>query len=256
MASKDVIIDDDVFQQRIAALARNLGEDEFEFVKNQTGILAREVARMTPPYAVFPTLTNSSSVGTSKDIQKGKWAVYVDIAQICTVKEKGEITKAKKSWGAGVIRYGNGQVISLGIIDNETDLHKWHTANQGLNNRTKPLSGPNRYWVSAPVFKAYVKTQQANVGTAKSAFYKAALQLGATVTAPAAVKNNMFNSDGGGTMKKRVGGSLGKIHGRAGGLYHTTKHMSKLRKNRLIKAVKRGEYLLKQAAKDANFNVV
>ena len=42
------------------------------------------------------------------------------------------------------------------------------------NNRTKPLMGQNRYWVSAPVFKAYVKTQQANVGTAKAAFYKAA----------------------------------------------------------------------------------
>ena len=256
MANKDVIIDDAVFQQRIAALARNLGEDEFEFVKNQTGILAREVARMTPPYAVFPTLTNSSSVGTSKDMQAGKWAIYVDIAQICTVKEKGEITKAKKSWGNSPIIYGDGKMIAMGIIDNATDLHKWHTANQGFNNRTRPLSGPNRYWVSAPVFKAYVKTQQANVGTAKAAFYKAALALGATVTAPAAVKNNLMNSIGTGKLTKQSGGTTGIILGRAGGLFHTNKHLPMLRKNRLIKALKRGEYLMRQAAKDSSFNVV
>jgi len=250
------VFDDSVFRQRVAALARNLGRDEREFIKQQTGILAREVARFTPPFEVFPKLSTSTSVGTSKDMQAGKWAIYIDIAQICTVKEKGEITKAKKSWGNGPIILGDGKMITMGVIDNATDLHKWHTENQGFNNRTRPLSGPNRYWVSAPVFKAYVKTQQANVGTAKAAFYKAALALGATVTAPAAVKNNLMNSIGTGKLTKQSGGTKGLILGRAGGLFHTNKHLPMLRKNRLIKALKRGEYLLKQAAKDASFNVV
>ena len=254
--AKDVDIDDTVFKQRMAQLARNLGEDEYEFIKNQTGILAREVARFTPPFAVFPKLSTSASVATSKDMQAGKWAVYVDVAQICTIKEKGFITKAKKSWGSEVIKYGDGKVISLGIIDDIGTLHKWHTANQGLNNRTRPLTGPNRYWVSSPVFKAYVKTQQANVGTAKAAFYNAALRLGAKVTAPAGVVNNMGNSVGTGTIKKESQGTKGTIRGRAGGLYHTNRHLPMLKKNRLIKAVKRGEYLMRQAAKDSGFNVV
>jgi len=254
--AKGFEFDDTIFRQRVAALARNLGADEGDFVKQQTGILAREVARFTPPFASFPKLSTSSSVGTSKDMQAGKWAIYIDIAQICTVKEKGEITKAKKSWGSGPIIYGSGLVVSRGIIDDAGALHAWHTANQGLNNRTRPLTGPNRYWVSAPVFKAYVKEQQANVGTAKAAFYKAALQLGATVTAPAIVKNNLMNSVGTGKLTKQSGGSKGIILGRAGGLYHTTKHLPMLRKNRLIKAVKRGEYLMRQAARDSNFNVV
>ena len=116
--------------------------------------------------------------------------------------------------------------------------------------------GPNRYWVSAPVFKAYVKTQQANVGTAKAAFYKAAMALGAKVTAPAGVKNNTGNSVGTGTVKKGSGGSKGTIKGRAGGLFHTNKFLPMLRKNRLIKAVKRGEFLMRKAAKDSKFKVV
>ena len=116
--------------------------------------------------------------------------------------------------------------------------------------------GANRYWVSAPVFKAYVKTQQANVGTAKTAFYKAAQALGAKVTAPAGVRNNILNSVGTGTVKKGSSGSKGIITGRAGGLFHTNKFLPMLRKNRLIKAVKRGEYVMKQAAKDSKFKVV
>ena len=256
MAKKDVDIDDSVFQKRARILAKKLGKDEKEFIRQQTGILAREVARFTPPFASFPKLTNSASVGTSKDMQAGKWAMFIDIAQICTVKEKGVITKAKKSWGSGPIIYGKGKVIAKGIIDDAGSLHAWHNANQGANNRTKPLSGSNRYWVSAPVFKKYVKDQQANVGTAKAAFYKAAMALGAKVTAPALVKKNIMNSVGTGTVKKESKGSKGTITGRAGGLFHTNRHLPMLRKNRLIKAVKRGEFLMRKAAKDSSFKVV
>ena len=253
--SKDIDIDDSVFQKRAKELARKLGKDEKEFIKQQTGILAREVARMTPPFASFPKLSNSASVGSAKDIKAGKWAVYIDVAQICTVKTKGEITKAVKSWGVGPIVYGN-KTIAKGVINDASRLHAWHSANQGANNRTKPLMGANRYWVSAPVFKAYVKTQQDNVGTAKAAFYKAAIALGAKVTAPAGVKNNKVNSVGTGTVKKESKGSKGIIMGRAGGLFHTNKFLPMLRKNRLIKAVKRGEFLMRKAAKDSNFKVV
>ena len=256
MPRKDVIIDDSVFQKRARILAKKLGKDEKEFIKQQTGILAREVARMTPPFASLPKLSNSASVGSAKDIKAGKWAVFIDIAQICTVKTKGEINKAKKSWGSGPIIYGKGRVIAKGIIDDGSMLHAWHSANQGANNRTKPLTGSNRYWVSSPVFKAYVKAQQDNVGTAKAAFYKAAQALGAKVTAPAGVKNNKANAAGTGTVKKESKGSKGIITGRAGGLFHTNKHLPMLRKNRLVKAVKRGEFLMRKAAKDSNFKVV
>ena len=255
MANKDVIIDDAVFQQRIAALARNLGEDEFEFVKNQTGILAREVARHTPPFAVFPS-GNGTSLGARVDKVQGERAVYIDVKWICTIKTAAEIREAKKSWGAGPIVYGNGMVVAKGIIDSVGQLRAWHNSNQGLNNRTKPLKGPVRYWVSLLVFTEYVRQEQAKVGIAKASFAKASLALGAKGTIPAWVKKHTATASGMGQMTKQSGGTEGTIKGRAGGLYHTSRHLPWLRKNRLIKAVKRGEYLLKQAAKDANFNVV
>jgi len=254
--AKNVIIDDSLFKKRAAALARNLGKDEVEFIKQQTGILAREVARFTPPFASFPKNSSSASVASAKDIKAGKVATYIDIAQICTVKLKGEINKAIKRGGKGPITSFKGEAISLGIIDDVTTLHNWHKANQRANNRTRPLMGPNRYWVSAPIFKSYVKEQQKNVGTAKAAFYKAAIALGATVTAPMGVKNNTGNAKGTGKVEKKSKGSKGTITGKAGGLFHTNKHLPMLRKNRLIKALKRGEFLMRKAAKDSNFKVI
>jgi len=254
MPKKDIDIDDSVFQQRVAALARKLGKDEFEFIKNQTGILAREVARMTPPYAVYPTLTNSASVGSAKDIAAGKGAVAKDLYKICSTRKSPVIRWAMSTFGLGPVVFET--QVAAGVITNIKDLSNWHGKNQGLNNRTKWLPVASRYWVSEILFNKYRIQEQKKVGTAKSAFYKAAIQLGAKVTAPAAVKNNIFNSGGGGAMKRGAGGSSGIITGKAGGLFHTNKFLPMLRKNRLIKAVKRGEFLMRKAAKDSKFKVV
>ena len=246
--------DDSVFQQRAAALARNLGKDEFEFVKQQTGLLAREVARHTPPFAVFPS-GGGTSLGTRADKVQGEWAVYIDVKWICTIKPAAEIAKAKAYWGGSPIIYG-GKVIAKGVIDDVGSLRAWHSSNQGLNNRTKPLKGPMRYWVSDTVFASYVKEEQAKVGIAKASFAKASLALGAKGTIPAWVKRHTATASGTGQMMKQSKGTTGTILGRAGGLYHTTRHLPMLRKNRLIKAVKRGEYLMRQAAKDSGFKVI
>ena len=49
MAKTDIEIDASVFEQKARLLAKKLGKNESEFIKNQTGLLAREVAKMTPP---------------------------------------------------------------------------------------------------------------------------------------------------------------------------------------------------------------
>ena len=253
--AKNFIIDYSAFEKRAKALAKNLGKDEREFVRQQTGILARETARFTPPFAVFPNF-KGSTIGTKADEKQGKWAVYIDVKWICTIKPDNVIAKAKASWGSGPIIYRGGKIIAKGVIDNTGSLHEWHKANQRPNNRTRPLKGPMRYWVSESAFNAYVKDQQSNVGTAKAAFAQASVMLGAKGAIPAWVKKNMLNSVGTGQITKGSKGSEGIIIGRAGGLFHTNKNIPMLMKNRLIKAVKRGEYLMKQAAKDAGFKVV
>jgi len=252
--AKGFTIDYSVFEKRAKALAKRLGKDEREFIRQQTGILAREVAKFTPPFASFPTF-RGTAIGSKADEKQGRWAIYMDVKWICTVKPDDVISKAKTSWGSGPIIYG-GKMIAKGVIDSTGSLHAWHKANQGPNNRTKALKGPERYWVSLSAFTQYVKEQQNNVGTAKAAFAQASVALGAKGSVPLWVKKNMPNSQGTGRLSKGSKGTTGDISGRAGGLFHTNRHVPKLMKNRLVKAVKRGEFLMRKAAKDSNFKVV
>jgi len=254
MAIKDIDIDDTAFLQRTKALARKLGGSQKDFIQNQTGILAREVARMTPPYATFPKLSNTASVGTAKDIAAGKIAITNDLHNICSIRELKTVKWARKAFGTGPVHFES--QAAGGTIINEAELQAWHKRNLTTRNITRKLPYTSKFWVTQTIFNRYVKNQHLYVGRAKATFYKVALRLGAKVTAPANVKKNALLVSSSGVVNSKGGFDEGIIKGRAGGLYHVTKYLPMLRKNRLIKAVKRGEYLAKQAAKESGFNVV
>lgn len=252
---KDIDIDDTLFLQRAKTLARKLGKGQKDFIKNQTGILAREVARMTPPYATYPKLTNTASVGTAKDIAQGKFAITSDLAKICIIKDLKDVKWARKRFGTGPFSFeflrGGGTII------NESEFHDWHKKNlyKGRN-RTRKVNYYSRPWVTKTIFNRYAKSQHQYVGRAKATFYKVAVKLGARVTAPVNVKRNALVVSSSGVVNTKGGFAKGVITGRAGGLYHTIRHLPMLKKNRLIKAVKRGEFLMRKAAKDSDFKVV
>jgi len=254
MPKSDIEIDSSVFEQRARLLAKKLGKSEKEFIKNQTGLLAREVSRMTPPYASFPKVTNSASVGSAKDIKAGKGAVVVDLLRICSTRKSPTVKWAKKVFGNGPVIFES--QAAGGVLINEIELEAWHKTNQRPNNRTKRLPITSRYWVTSVVLNRYIKKEQLKVGRAKAAFYQLATRLGAKATAPANVKNNVPRVQGVGIVRTTKGKTEGTIWSREGGLFHTVKHLPMLRKNRLIKAVKRGEYVMRKAAKDSNFKVV
>ena len=54
-------------------------------------------------------------------------------------------------------------------------------------------------------------------------------------------------------MTKTAKGPYGLISGAAKGLWHVKRHLPALERNRLIKAVKRLEYINRQAIKKAGF---
>ena len=256
MPKSDIEIDSSVFEQKARLLAKKLGKSEREFIKNQTGLLAREVAKMTPPYAGKPTWpTNTAAVGSAKDIKAGKGAIIKDLLKICKTQKSPDIKKLWKRHGAGPVMI-NGIQIAAGIIMNESELRTWHRKNQSARLRTKQLPRTSQMYVATVVFNRYAKQQQRYVGRAKAVFYGAALTLGAKVSAPPNVKMNMLSVYSYGRVKGVSGKTVGEIGGRAGGLFHTIRHIPMLKKNRLIKAVKRGEYVMRKAAKDSNFKVV
>lgn len=249
-----VYVDDSVFQHKARKLARKLGVDEHQFVKEQTGILAREVAKMTPPFATFPSLFKGTSVGTAKDIKQGEWAVYNDLRKICFVV-KNDVAEKTHRYAKGVPVYRRGGIVAPGVIVSIGELATWHKRNEDYKGRTKELSVPQLPLVGESLFLKYVKSQQANVGIAKAAFYKASVQLGAKGAAVKGIKRHLATTSGGGRMAKTNKGPYGLISGRAKGLWHVHKHLPKLERNRLIKAVKRLEYVNRQAAKSSGFKV-
>jgi hypothetical protein len=248
-----IYVDDSTFQKRARKLAKKLGVDEYKFVKEQTGILAREVAKMTPPYATFPKLTGTS-VGTAKDIKAGEWAVYNDIKKICFIVPNEVAERARRTTQGGPI-YRKGQIVSPGVISSISLLSAWHKKNEGSNGRTKDLDVPLLPWVPESLFIEYVKTMKRNVGIAKAAFWKAGDNLGAKGTAVAGIKRHAARASGNGKMKKTNKGPYGLIYGKADGLFHVFKHLPRLERNRLIKAVKRLEFTGRKAAKKSGFKV-
>lgn len=250
---KGIVIDDSTFQKRARALARKLKVDEYAFVKEQTGLLARDVAKYTPPFASFPS-KGGKSIGTSKDAKAGKMAVLQSIAQIVTVKETGVIRWAKKTFKGKPIYRGK-KLIALGIIESESELGSWHRRNRRANGRTRPLKGDQRYWISKRLFNRYVKAEQKKVGIAKATFAKAGMLLGSKGKSLAFISQHFSRANGSGRMARTSKGAYGLIRGSSPGLWHVFKRIPTIERDRLIKAVKRLEFIGKAASKKAGFKV-
>jgi hypothetical protein len=251
-SGKGIIIDDSTFQKKARRLAKLLKINEYDFVKEQTGLLARDVAMKTPPYRKFPV--NPKSIGTNADKLAGFNAVKRDIENVVVPVKSPVARWAKKTFGNRPIYEGK-ERIGLGVIESEGQLRSLHQKNRGANGRTKHRLDSNKYWVAKSIFNKYLKTQRENVGISKAAFVKASLQLGAKGVIPAWVKRHVGKVSGGGRMSRTAKGAYGLIRGSAPGLSHVFRNLRRIERDRLIKAVKRLEFIGKQAAKKSGFKV-
>ena len=251
----DVGIDDSVFQERVVKLARRFKVDEKQFIKDQSRLLARDAARYTPPYVVFPGSTNGTAIGSKADIELGEWAVYRDLKNIFIVLPDDKIWKEHKYSKGGPI-YRHGTIISPGVITDVFTLHRWHRDNKNSRGRTKKLKIPGIPWVGESLFLEYLKSQQASVGMAKASFLKASLAFGGKPSATPKIKRHLARASGSGSMTKTKEGYKGSMVARAEGLYHLVRLLPHVRRDRTKKAEKRLEILAKNAAKAAGFKVV
>lgn len=252
---EDIVIDDSEFQRKAKKLATSFKVEAKEFIKEQGGLLARELAGLTPPWAggQLPkqTKTGSPKIGTMNDIKAGRKAVEIGIRSICHSRKKSAINRAKRYFPGGPIF--NGGQIANGAIDNEAELAAWHSRNKKPNGRTKRLPSNQKPWVWKQVLERYIKKEQKEVGIAKAAFVKASLQLGAKGPVLKAISDNLNNTKGSGKMSRITIGPQVVISGKADGLFHTRKFMGKARVDRLIKAKKRLLTVTRTAAKKAKF---
>jgi len=243
-------VDDSTFKKNAKKLLSDMGVDSMIFMRQQTGLLARDLAKFTPPFSTFPT-SKGTGIGAAKDIRQGKLAVAVGLYSICHIRKRKSINWAKKAFGDGPIFSGKKQ-IAHGVIDDIESLALWHNSNRGSRGRTRNVPPTQRPFVFRTVFNKYLKKRQADVGTAKASFYKASLALNAKGAAPANVKKNLGKAIGSSSVKKKRKGPVGTTTGKAKGAYLTkSKFLPKIQKDRTIKAMKRLKYVGNKLARES-----
>lgn len=229
MAVKDgtFTLDDAVFKKKMRDLARRHGVDEKEFVREQGGFLARDLARFTPPYASFPR-GGGSSIGTGKDKVAGEKAIRDDLRAIFHAKDQGFIDFCAKRFGVGQVNQpmrGKGgkeyRIEYRMICRSIGDMKAWHSSQQNSRGRVKwKRSSIETAWVSHELFNQYHADQRAKVGIAKAELAFAAVQLNPKIKVPAWVRRHFGRVSGRGIMDPRKGSPTARIHAKASGLQH------------------------------------
>jgi hypothetical protein len=275
---KGIVIDDSTFQKRARALARRLKVDEYDFVKEQTGLLARESARFTPPYAEFPGRTKGTAIGKKADKLAGEGSIIKDMLLNFRIVDQSYIDHIYDITGQTNnirrtlrTRSGRQYVVDVDRLNfgSVSEALAWHQSrrrnsdgraiNRGKAGGNDPNIGRWKsrdiMWVNQDVFNAVKKKLLPKVGMSKAAFSKASVMLGAKGAVPAWVKRHMGQVSGHGRMTKTARGAVGIIWGKAPGIFYLNNQIKRLQTDRLIKAVKRLEYISRQSAKKAGFKV-
>ena len=249
--SFDVEVDDSVFKKDTATFLAKIGKEEKDFIREQSGMVARDLAKYTPPFVkgTWPDFAKDT-IGTSADIKAGKNAIEGGLKSICfRIKKKTTINKAIKDFGRNAPVYKGKQQIAFGVIDNIKDLSNWHYKNRTSQGRVLKVATIQRPMVWLSVFNKYVKRRQEDVGIAKAGFYKASLRFGAKEKAPPNIKKNVGKAAGLGILKQTKDGWVGHISGTSKGAEYTVNKLPMIQRNRGEKAAKRLEILVKKRAK-------
>ena len=82
--SFNIEVDDSVFKKDTAKFLKAIGKEEKTFIREQSGMVARDLAKYTPPFVngTFPDFAKDT-IGTSADIKAGKNAIEGGLKSIC-----------------------------------------------------------------------------------------------------------------------------------------------------------------------------
>lgn len=275
---KGVVIDDTVFQRKARRLARLLKVDERQFVQNQGGLLARDVAKYTPPYVKFPS-KGQSTIGSKKDFNKGRGSIIKDMLLNFRITDQSYIDHIYDITGTTknirrTLRNKKGKQYLVDVdrlnFGSVSEAVNWHNSRRRKSDGRAMHRGkaggndPNigRWkerdvmWVSQEVFNKAKKQLIKNVGMSKAGPAKAALQLGAKGSIPLPVKKQLGRVAASGRMAQTNKGPYAIIRAsasRSPGLAHVQHLMPMIMRDRLIKAVKRLKHIKRQAVKRSGF---
>ena len=254
---KNFTVDATLFKVKAKKLVKQLKLDEPTVVREQAGLLAQLLSKVTPPFKSFPKMSGKASYTTGGAMGVGKKAVragfYSAVKRMGTVSnwtDKG-MRKAIQSGDTAYIQarlehMKKSNKHGLKVRDYSDNLRERQRNTRGRVNRgTQPIVMLQNKDVNAGLKRA-----MNNVGIAKASFALAALRLGrpkapawiakhfAKVNTPVSVTRN----------PARV-----KFTSNAKGLDVTTRRLKAVERFRIVAMVKRLEKLVKADAKKAGF---
>lgn len=254
---KNFTVDATLFKVKAKKLVKQLKLDEPTVVREQAGLLAQLLAKVTPPFKSFPKMSGKPSYTTGGAMGVGKKAVRAGFYS--AVKRMGTVSNWTDKGMRKAIRSGDTAYIQarlehmkksnkhgLKVRDYSDNLRERQRNTRGRVNRgTQPIVMLQNKDVNAGLKRA-----MNNVGIAKASFALAALRLGrpkapawiakhfAKVNTPVSVTRN----------PARV-----KFTSNAKGLDVTTRRLKAVERFRMVAMVKRLEKLVKADAKKAGF---
>ena len=254
---KNFTVDATLFKVKAKKLVKQLKLDEPTVVREQAGLLAQLLAKVTPPFKSFPKMSGKPSYTTGGAMGVGKKAVtgdfYRSIKLMGTEKQwtdkgmKAAIVRGDTSYLQKRLEYMKGSVKrGLKVRHYNNGLRDSQRNTRGrINNGTQPI-----VMMNSPLIKKGLERAMDNVGIAKASFALAALRLGrpkapawiakhfAKVNTPVSVTRN----------PARV-----KFTSNAKGLDVTTRRLKAVERFRMVAMVKHLEKLVKANAKKAGF---
>ena len=255
--SENFSVDSTLFKAQAKKLVKKLKLDEPTVVREQAGLLAQLLAKVTPPFKSFPKMSGKPSYTTGGALGVGKKAVragfYSAVTRMGTQrnwtdkKMKSAIRSGDTTYLEARLKHMKGSSKhNLKVRDYSDNLRDSQRNTRGRVNRgTQPIVMLQNKDVNAGLKRA-----MDNVGIAKASFALAALRLGrpkapgwisrhfAKVNTPVSVQRN----------PARV-----RFTSSAKGLDVTMRRLKAIERFRMVAMVKSLEALLKANAKKAGF---
>ena len=254
---KNFTVDATLFKVKAKKLVKQLKLDEPTVVREQAGLLAQLLAKVTPPFKSFPKMSGKPTYTTANAQRTGVAAVKADFDSV--IKSIGTL----KSWTSKrmkkAIRAGDTSYIkerlkymktsnkhNLDVFMYSDDLHNKKRNNRGRINRG---SQPIVALKNADVNKGRRRAIN-NVGIAKASFALAALRLGRP-KAPAWIAKHFGKVNTPVSVTRNP--ARVKFTSNAKGLDVTTRRLKAVERFRMVAMVKHLEALVRANAKKAGF---
>jgi hypothetical protein len=254
---KNFTVDDTLFRAQAKKLVKQLKLDERTVVREQAGLLAQLLAKVTPPFKAFPKMSGRPTYATPGAQKTGAGAVKADFdATIKSIGKQNSWTDKKMS---AAVRKGDTVYLQSRLAhfrgSNKRNLNvrkysstlrnKQRNAKGRVNSGTQPI-----VMLSNADVNRGRKAAVNNVGIAKASFAFAASQLGRP-KAPKWISRHFSKFNARPTVSRSP--AVATFTSSAKGLDVTMRRLKQVERFRMVAMVKRLEALVKADAKKAGF---